>query len=79
MEFYSTLKNNEMMTFARKWIQLEVIKQNMAASKADAICVLSYICSIVYMCVCLCEAIDLEKGIMREGEAILRQWGEVGD
>lgn len=52
MEFYSTLKNNEMMTFARKWIQLEVIKQNMAASKGRCnVRPLIYMQYCVYVCV----------------------------
>lgn len=33
MELYSALKNNKVMTFARKGIQVEVIEQTMLAAE----------------------------------------------
>jgi hypothetical protein len=45
MEFYSTIKKNDILSFAGKWVELEniILSEVSQAQKAKATCSLSYV------------------------------------
>lgn len=45
MQFYSTIKKNEILTFAAKWMELEIILlTKVSQSQKDKYCMFSFIC-----------------------------------
>jgi hypothetical protein len=47
MEYYSAIKKNEIMSFAGKWVELEVIMlSKISQTEKDKYCVFSLICGV---------------------------------